>query len=109
MLLNEAPAKRAGDSLTASMPLLNSPGRERFGVSIAVITPPLGTLSWQSKREINRREKQFSSIFSFFFIFIFTAELFFSQRESEKHNALFVLIRPGEIPMAFVTGDLVRI
>lgn len=77
MLLNEAPAKRAGDSLTASMPLLSPPGRKSSGGSIAVITPPLGTLSWQSEREINRRGKQFSSIFSLFFLFLSSQQNYF--------------------------------
>ena len=31
------------------------------------------------------------------------------QGESEKHNALFVFIRPREIPLASMAGELVRI
>lgn len=109
MLLNKGPAKRAGDSLSAFVPLLNPPGKERYGG----LHSCHHTSSWHSKLAVSKGSKQEGKIvfqyFLSFFIFIFTAELFFfSQGESEKHNALFVLIRPGEIPLASMAGDLVR-
>lgn len=58
MLLSGNPAERAGDP-----PVLSSMESETGGL-LAVLTPPLGTLSWRSAREINRREKSISSVFS---------------------------------------------
>lgn len=61
---------------------------------------------------IHRRENSFSV--SSPHLFIFTAEFpppppTPDPEEPEKHNALFVSVNPGEIPLNLVAGNLARI
>lgn len=80
VLLNKGPAKRAGDSLTAFMPLLNTPGKEKSGG----LHSCHHTSSWHSKLAVSEGSKQEGKIvfqyFLSFFISIFTTELFFFPR-----------------------------
>lgn len=107
--LKQGPAKRTGDSLTAFMPLLNTPGKGKSGG----LHSCHHTSSWHSKLAVSKGSKQEGKIvFQYFLSFFFLSSqqnYSFSQGESEKHNVLFVFIRPREIPLASMAGELVRI